>query len=974
MASAQASPVLRFLRKLTASVGLDETSDSQLLARFLSSRDEAAFAALVRRYGPMVLGVCRRVLCDPHDADDAFQATFLVLVRKAGSVGRPELLGNWLYGVAYRTALKARAAAARRHARERPLMDTPAAEPEAVWNDLRPILDEELNRLPQKYRVPVVLCYFEGKTHEEAAHCLGCPRETVSTRLLRARERLRARLTRRGLAMSGILLAGVLAEKAAPAAEIPAGLLDHTIQAATRFAAGQAAAGAVSAPAALAEGVLQAMFWNQLTRVTLLVAALVVGAGGVVLTYRVAATEPGQAKDAAPAKSEAKDAAKAPDDKEKLQGTWVGAEGERAGDKLAAGDIATLKVIIEKDRITAYTGGEKKEATFKLDPTQKPKAMDIMPQDGAEKGKTIAAIYSLEGDTLKLCFEDAGDQPRPTEFATKTGGRLALYVLRRQADDKGKDKPPAKEPDDKEQLQGTWGWVEAERVGKKASYEEIKGFKMMFRGDKVSFNPDGANRQSTFKLDPTQKPKAIDLTPQEGPEKDKTVRGIYSIDGDTLKLCFDDAGGNERPTDFTPKEGTRQVVVVLRRQADDKGKEKPPAKEPAKAADDKEKLQGTWAWVEAERGGKKAGDEEIKDFKMTFRGDKVNVDPGGDNREGTFQLDPKQKPKTIDLTLQDGAEKGKTIRGIYSLEGDTLKLCFNDEGDQDRPTDFTSKEGTRLVVVTLRRQADDKPKEKPPVKEPPEATAERQKLQGTWAAVSGETDGQPIPEDSLNQVFVIIKGDEIHFKPNRTENKVTFTLDPTKKPRLLAMTAADGPDKGKTVPLIYELEGDRLKLCFDTKAGEKQPTEFATKPGSGLLLFVLKRVDPSKMADREKLKGTWQAVSGETSGKPLADDFLKNYKAVFTEDKVKMSAIDDKGEATYTIDQTKKPKTIDIRISDKEKAIGIYELDGDTLKLCMVEDKDGNRRPTEFAGKDKAILIEFKRQSTELKEPEEAKK
>jgi RNA polymerase sigma factor (sigma-70 family) len=403
MASAQASPVLRFLRKLTASADSEDAPDGQLLARFLRSRDEAAFAALVRRHGPMVLGVCRRILRDAHNAEDAFQATFLVLVRKAGAVGRPELLGSWLYGVAYRTALKARAAAARRHARERQLMDTPAAEPEAVWNDVRPVLDEELNRLPHKYRVPVVLCYFEGKTHEEAARCLGCPRETVSTRLLRARDRLRARLTRRGLALSGGLLAAVLAEKAAPAAEVPAGLLGNTIQVATRFAAGQAAAGAAGAPAALAEGVLQAMFWNQLTRVAaLLVAALVLGTGGVVLTYRVTATEPGQPKDAAPEKPGARDSAKAPDDKEKLQGTWVGVEGERAGQKIPAEEIEKFKVVIKGDKFTVNPDGEKKGATFKLDPTQKPKAIDVMPQDSPDKGKTMAGIYSLEGDTLKL--------------------------------------------------------------------------------------------------------------------------------------------------------------------------------------------------------------------------------------------------------------------------------------------------------------------------------------------------------------------------------------------------------------------------------------------------------------------------------------------------------------------------------------------------------------------------------------------
>src|SRR5262249_31616689 len=145
-----------------------------------------------------------------HDAEDAFQATFLILVRKAGSLGRPELLGNWLYGVAYRTAARARAEATRRRFREVPLIDRdlPAKEstPDGVWRDLRPVLDEEINRLPDKYRAPFVLCYLEGKTNEEAARQLGCPLGTVLSRLARARERLRLRLTSRGLTLSVGLL------------------------------------------------------------------------------------------------------------------------------------------------------------------------------------------------------------------------------------------------------------------------------------------------------------------------------------------------------------------------------------------------------------------------------------------------------------------------------------------------------------------------------------------------------------------------------------------------------------------------------------------------------------------------------------------------------------------------------------------------------------------------------------------------
>src|SRR6516164_6909968 len=151
--------------------------DGQLLARFLASRDECAFAALVRRHGPMVLGVCRRVLRHTQDAEDAFQATFLVLVRKAASVRPRDAVGNWLYGVAYRTALKAKALNARRRAKEGPMRELPQPEtPNSdLWCDLQPILDQELHRLPDRYRSPVVLCDIEGKSRKQAAQHLGCP-------------------------------------------------------------------------------------------------------------------------------------------------------------------------------------------------------------------------------------------------------------------------------------------------------------------------------------------------------------------------------------------------------------------------------------------------------------------------------------------------------------------------------------------------------------------------------------------------------------------------------------------------------------------------------------------------------------------------------------------------------------------------------------------------------------------------------
>ena len=156
-----------------------------------ASKDEAAFEALVRRHGPMVLGVCRRVLRNHHDAEDAFQATFLVLVRKAASIVPREMVANWLYGVAYRTALKARSMIARQRVRERQVTEMPepeAAEPDDCWRDLQPLLDQELSRLPDKYRVPIVLCDLEGKTGKEAARQLGWPEGTVASRLARGRD------------------------------------------------------------------------------------------------------------------------------------------------------------------------------------------------------------------------------------------------------------------------------------------------------------------------------------------------------------------------------------------------------------------------------------------------------------------------------------------------------------------------------------------------------------------------------------------------------------------------------------------------------------------------------------------------------------------------------------------------------------------------------------------------------------------
>jgi RNA polymerase sigma factor (sigma-70 family) len=212
-------------------------ADDQLLDRFLGpdeSAAETAFQALVRRHGPMVMGVCRHILDQVHDAEDAFQATFLVLARKAGTIHDRRVLGRWLYEVAYRIAIRSRTHAARRRAHERQGAEMAAAEPrleeDPGWTELRPVLHEEVNRLPEKYRTAVVLCYFEGRTNEEAAELLQWPVGTVKGRLSRAREMLRTRLNRRGLGLSSAFLAMSLARNETFAEMVSSRLVDVTAQ------------------------------------------------------------------------------------------------------------------------------------------------------------------------------------------------------------------------------------------------------------------------------------------------------------------------------------------------------------------------------------------------------------------------------------------------------------------------------------------------------------------------------------------------------------------------------------------------------------------------------------------------------------------------------------------------------------------------------------------------------------------------
>jgi RNA polymerase sigma factor (sigma-70 family) len=296
MSSTQIDPLLRFIRHLAGSQKDNELPDHQLLERFAANRDEASFAALLRRHGPMVLSVCQSVLHNLHDAEDVFQAAFLILARKAGSIQRREAVSSWLNRVAYHLAVKARASAIRRIDHEKKAAVTPSAEPllDMSLRELQSIVHEEIQRLPEQYRAPVLLCGLEERSLEEAARLLGWSKGCVKGRLQRGREQLRTRLRRRGVELSAGLLAIALATSSM-SAQISATLTASTLRAALQIAAGgELAAGVISANvAALARGAMPPMFVSKLKIVTFVVLAFGVSAAGLgALAHRENTTQP----------------------------------------------------------------------------------------------------------------------------------------------------------------------------------------------------------------------------------------------------------------------------------------------------------------------------------------------------------------------------------------------------------------------------------------------------------------------------------------------------------------------------------------------------------------------------------------------------------------------------------------------------------------------------------------------------------
>lgn len=430
----------------------------------------------------------------------------------------------------------------------------------------------------------------------------------------------------------------------------------------------------------------------------------------------------------------------------------------------------------------------------------------------------------------------------PTKLRGAAVGLLALAVLgagtltpaARAQDGKGKKT-------DQKRFQGAWEVVSGMRHGEQLPEEITKVISLTFQGEKVTFRLGDIMKEGTFKLDPSKKPAAIDLSLD-----DKTAEGIYAFDGKQLKLCVGEPGG-ARPTEFKSEAAAQTSLIVLRpagagdQPRPEKKQEKKadaPAQSTAgdagkttggKKGDEHAQFQGTWKVVSAEKGGEKLPEEILKDVQLVVSGDKIKLTILGEEKEGTFKIDPTKKPKTIDLTAE-----GKTIKGIYKLSKDSLIVSAS-EPDQERPKEFEAGAGSQTIRIVFKRaQAEKKPGGDAPKGKTKTKTG-KAKLDGSWTVVAAVFGGENLPDEIVKTIKVTMADGKVTMEMMGETKEGTYKADLSKTPATL-----DVAMDGKQMRGICLLKGDTLKVCM-ADGGEGRPSEFKSEAGSQTVLMTMKR-------------------------------------------------------------------------------------------------------------------------------------
>jgi RNA polymerase sigma factor (sigma-70 family) len=934
--------VLRYLCHVGGATACAERSDAWLLQQFVARRDEDAFAAILERHGPLVWAVCRRVLPQTADAEDAFQATFLVLARKAGSVRRLEALAAWLHRVALNIARTARTAHVRRQAHERQAAVMSEATPvdEALLRDWQPLLHEEVDRLPQKYRAPVILCYFQGMTHDAAARQLRWPIGTVKGRLARARDLLRTRLARRGLTLTSAGLAAALATEASAA--VPPALLGLTLHATVVFMAG----GAVSAGAlTLAKGALQTMTATKLMLVLLVLSTVGLLGGGLFALGGSARKDPG---------------------------------GDDSGPRVVGlvAPVAPPKVedqnVVEKDGVRFELLVPQREWQI---PEDRPGARTTVKLALRITNRTNNPLRFTRFDSLSVWMVG----PDGKEL-TRSGGRDGTFPVQ-EAD------CPLVKPGDSvtfdldahlfrqdgklrfggsDGFGGGWGFADEFKPGRyqlriwysnTATEQEVgRAVRTVLKGlwtGEVKTPFVEVTLTAAVALAAPVAPKAAPAAAEFGPEvkglramvtlarpkfaveeaiEVKYVVKNVSTEVQTLwhsgfwanhLVLVKDAAGNEPPLTESGKE---------RRRAFSPGGERTknvPVKVPPGGEDAAYEPYDLTRLYDLSRPGRYTVQYVYEEKQGGWEGRLPS-------NEAAFEVTAKASGKNA--AEKDGLAESEAVRveGLEFVAFIPKRIPVPVAGPRDvalgmRITNVSDKPLTISVIDVINLWVFNT-------------------VDGTKLGAAGGRDGKPRPLPPVT----LAPGASWTWQPRATLDRTTDR----------ATLRLNGPD-GRGFPGFWEISTlkvgtHRLSIAYDnSNARQGDVPLWVGKATTREVEFEIaenrepgerpaaKPTEDAAKADLEKLQGTWRLVAVEEAGKPLPPaNFGRNTHWDFSGITGKFTSGMRVMSGTVTLDPTKDPKWIDLTLGKDFVLQGIYELKGDTLRVFLLP--TGTGRPSEF--------------------------